>query len=295
MQQLFQLLFQYRLFLMFLLLEAICGWLIVRNNPYQSAAFHHTSSTLTGDVLTFSNSTKEFLELTTTNQQLAAENARLRFELEQVRLQTLPIRTDTLTQRDSMRDSLHIELPPFQFASDTVVPQYVFRTAKVINNSVRRFKNYLTINRGTDDGIRPGMGVASSQGVVGRVKASSKHFSTVTSVLHTDMTVSAQIQGENAFGSISWDGTDPQRVQLNYIPRHIQIEVGDTIVTTGYSTLFPPYMAIGTIQDVNIDDNQTFYDIDVTLFNDLQTVTYVYVIENLLQEEQDSLEQVSMQ
>ncbi|MGB3619385.1 MAG: rod shape-determining protein MreC, partial [Catalinimonas sp.] len=165
--------------------------------------------------------------------------------------------------------------------------------AKVVNNSIRRAKNYFTLNRGRADGIRPGMGVASPDGVAGRVRAVSERYATVTSLLHTKLLIAAQLERGQAFGRLQWDGRNPRTAKLIDIVRHVKPQEGDTVVTSGYSALFPEGMPVGTIESVAIRDNDTYYDLRVRLFTDFSTLQHVYVIENLQRPEQDSLEVAS--
>src|SRR5690606_8326650 len=160
----------------------------------------------------------------------------------------------------------------------------------VINNSIRRTNNYLTLAAGTLDGIRPGMGVISPNGAVGRVKTVSKHYATVTSLLHSQMLISAKMKKDNTFGTIKWTGGDYRTALLDYIPLHIKPQVGDTIVTSGYNTVFPEGILIGTISEVERELDKSFYTIRVELSVDFAQLSFVYVVENPRRPEQDSLE-----
>ncbi len=278
MRGLFELLYRFRAFLLFVVLELGCVWLIVRHNRFQQTAFLSSSNQVAARLTASSGSVQSYFLLTETNEALAHENARLSELLDQERRRAqMGIPGDTVRP-----DSLTPFLP--------TSPQYRYRVARVINNSVARFDNYLTLDKGRADGLAPGMGIISAEGVVGRVQACSENYATATSVLHSAASVSARIRRSGAFGSLKWDGRDPRLANLLYIPRHVLPQVGDTVVTSGYSSLFPEDIMVGIVQRVDIRDNDTFYDIDIALSTNFNTLTYVYVIENTRSEEYDSLQ-----
>lgn len=151
--------------------------------------------------------------------------------------------------------------------------------------------NYLTIAAGTADGVKPGMGVVSPQGVVGRIKTVSEHYATVTSLLHSQMLISAKIRTSDTFGTIKWTGGNYRTVLLDYIPLHIKPVKGDTIVTSGYNTVFPEGIMVGTISSIEQEPDKSFYTIKVKLAVDFAQLSYVYVVENTKEEEREALEQ----
>ncbi|TPE44992.1 rod shape-determining protein MreC [Pontibacter mangrovi] len=278
MRNLFAFIYRFRAFLVFLLLEALCVFLIVRYNTYQGAAFFNSANRYVGQVLEFQSGITDYFRLTNINQSLASENAALRQELMQYRQAAL---IDSAAELDTT----------YVPASDTTAaPPYNLMAGHVINNSVRRLNNYLTIARGTADGVQPGMGVISPEGVVGRVKTVSEHYSTVTSLLHSQMLVSAKIKKDNTFGTIKWQGGDYRTAMLEYIPLHVKPEKGDTIVTSGFNTVFPEGITVGTISSVEQEPDKSFYTIAVKLSVDFAQLSYVYVVENTRKEERDTLE-----
>lgn len=212
-----------------------------------------------------------YFSLGNENDKLAAENARLN---------GLLVRQQQVIEKLIM-DSL--KLPELQ-------DQYRFIVAKVINNSVALPNNYLTLNKGSQDGIRPGMGIISPQGVVGRVMVCSPHFSTATSLLHSKMLISAEISRIHASGSLKWGRDDPDRANLDFVARHLKPKIGDTIRTSEYSNILPAGIHIGVISDIQLKDDATFYNIEVDLATDFSTLNYVYVIENKFSAEKDSLQ-----
>lgn len=294
MYDLLSFLLKYRATILFLALEGLSGFFIVNNNAYHQAMVVNSSNNMVASIIDFSNTATEYLNLQEANDQLAEENAQLRSALlgqssmpEQPTLS--PNQEDSLALLALSQDSL-VLLPRARTRSDSLrFQQYAFIPAKVVDNTVQNFKNHVTINKGRADGIEPNMGVISPNGVVGKVKDVSEHYSLITSLLHTDMNVSALVKRSNTLGSIEWKGVNPTQASLKYIPIHINIITGDTIVTSGYSGIYPPEIPIGTVKEVRPEGDAAFYDIDVDLSNDFFQLAYVYVVKNKLKQEKDSL------
>ena len=260
--------------IIFLVLESLCFILIFTNNPYQSASFFNSSNELAGIVLEESNNVKEYLSLKKTNEDLARENARLRF----------------LLTKKYIREDIS-----FNPNGDTSYQdKYSFIPAKVINNSTDNVHNYLTINKGLVDSIKPGMGVVYPNGIVGKVKSCSRNFSTITSVLHTDMLISCKIKKINVTGSLRWEGIDPTRAKLMYVARHIKVAKGDTIITSEFNSVFPEGEMVGIIDEIKIKGDESFYNIVVKLSTDFTALNYVYVVNNKMAVQQDSLQKLNL-
>ncbi|RYE12930.1 MAG: rod shape-determining protein MreC, partial [Sphingobacteriales bacterium] len=182
-------------------------------------------------------------------------------------------------------------IPASGVIADTLpLAKVLYKPAKVINNSVRRVNNFLTLNVGRDDGIKPGMGVITKQGVVGRVKAVSDNYATVTSLLHSQWVVSAKLKKDNTLGSIKWDGKNYRQVLLDFIPLHVKVQKGDTVITSGFTGVFPEGVVVGRVAEVLTENDKNFFTIRVELAVDLSRLSYVYVLNNMLYREQDSLE-----
>jgi rod shape-determining protein MreC len=271
MERLFIFIYQYRAFFTFLTLELICAWLIIENNRYQGAQFFNSSNGFVASVNNFSQGVREYFSLRDINGTLAAENAYLRSQLE------------TKNQAANM---------PGIIRDSSVIKRFDFVSAKVVNNSVDRFTNFLTINRGSDDGIARNMAVISPLGAVGKVRAVSDHYAVVMSVLNIDMMVSASLKRTGHFGTIQWDGKDPDVVSLKYIPPHVKPVKGDTIVTSGYNAVFPEGIMIGIVEEVRLSEAALFYDLDVKLSQDFRKLSFVTVVKSTMKAEQDSIEQV---
>jgi len=272
MERLFYFLYQYRAFFIFLLLELFCAWLIVRNNQYQGAQFFNSSNSFVAGINSFTNDVREYFSLRETNRSQAEEIAHLRNIIEQ------------------QNQRLSSNAAP-QITDSALIHRYEFISAKVVNNSVHRFTNFLTIDKGEDANIQPGMAVISPQGIVGKVKNVSTHYSVVTSLLNIDVMVSAIIKRTGHYGTIQWDGHDPDIVKLNFVPRHVVPVKGDTIVTSGYNAIFPQGISIGTIEKIELKDEALFYDLQVRVSQDFRKLSYVSIVKSNLKHEQDSLEQ----
>lgn len=272
MERLFLFFYQYRSFFTFLLLEVFCAWLIIRNNQYQGASFFNSSNILVASLNSFAQDVREYFLLRDINSTLAEENAYLRTKLEQYRQSQYLIGNPTITD-------------------SAVINQFDFVSAKVINNSVSRVTNYLTINKGENDGIQPGMAVISPRGVVGKVKAVSSHYSVVTSVLHVDVMISVLLKRTGDFGTARWDGVDPDRVSIEFVPRHVHPVKGDTVITSGFNSVYPEGIMVGVVDEVHLREEALFYDLKVKLLQDFRKLSYVEVVRSLMKNELDSLQQ----
>jgi rod shape-determining protein MreC len=221
----------------------------------------------------FSQGVRDYFMLTEVNRTLSEENALLKRKLSQQPI-TLILPNDSI-----LRDS-------------SAVNQYEFVSAKVVNNHVDMVKNFITINKGKEDGLEPGMAVISPLGVVGKLKLVSDHYGVVTSILHVDVMVSAVLKRTEHFGTIQWNGKDPDQVEFKYIPPHVNPVVGDTVMTSGFNAVFPEGVMVGVISSVNLNKDALFYDIKVRLSQDFRKLSWVTVVKNNRHVEQDSLEQV---
>lgn len=270
MQRILLFIYQYRAFFTFLILEFICIALYIQNNSYTGARFFNSTNRFTATINNLTYNVRDYFALRDVNRTLAEENRRLREQLQQY-----------IQQKN--------------YAGDTAVDsarilQYEFISAKVVNNSVSRFTNFITIDRGMQDGVMPDMAVISPEGVVGKVKVSGNRFSVVTSLLNVDVMISARLKRTGHFGTVQWDGSSPDYTLFKFLPRHVRPVRGDSIVTTGYSGIFPENLLIGTIEEIDLPQGAPFYTIRVKLAQDFRKLSYVTVIRNRLLPELDSLE-----
>lgn len=287
---------KFRASILFVLLEGISAAFIANTNTYHRAALINSSNHTVATVMEASNTASHYLHLQEVNDRLAKENARLHESAagQNVMPSSVPpgpLVADSAAQRALAQDSV-ILLPKMPSHQDSLrTQQYAFTPAKVVDNTVNRAKNYVTINKGSADGIQPDMGVISPGGIVGKVQDVSEHYALVASVLHTGMFVSALVKRSNTLGSLQWDGRDSRTASLANIPIHINIVQGDTIVSSGYSGIYPPGVPIGTVAEVRPEEDAAFYTIDVKLATDFYQLSYVYVVDNKLKNERDSLVQ----
>jgi len=176
--------------------------------------------------------------------------------------------------------------------NDTVYNQrYTYLNAEVINNSVFKRNNYLTLNKGYAQGVAPEMGVISSNGVVGMVKDVSQYFSTVLSVLHKSSKISVKIEGKDYFGSLVWPaGVNFRQGTLTEIPSHVVLKKGMLVTTSGFSAIFPNGIPVGIIEEYEVIPGDNTYTITINFTEDYGNLSHVYVVRNLLREEQVNLE-----
>jgi rod shape-determining protein MreC len=281
MSQLFRLILQARNFLLFVLLEMACFYLIQKNNGYWGVLAFDTTNKYVAQTLAWSNSWRYYWSLFDQNDALQSENATLRKENAQY-MQWVGSVNRKLYAPDS-----------------TFAQRFSFTTAKVVNSSVDLTDNYITIDKGTKDGLRVGMGVISPTGVVGQIMSCSDHFSRVYSILHSSYTLSAEVVNatlrqdltNNALGIAKWDGQDPRLIQLTTIDRFKPIAKGDSVLTSEQNAIFPAGIPVGKIIRISSLPDEAFYKIVVALSTDFRNLRYVYVVENRLKEEQDRLEQ----
>jgi rod shape-determining protein MreC len=174
------------------------------------------------------------------------------------------------------------------FSELPFIIQYI--PAKVINNSTTRANNYVTLNKGAKHGVQKEMGVIGQTGIVGIISDVSENFSIVMSVLHKKNNISVRMKKARFIGNLNWDGSDAQQASISGVPVNALIENGDTIVTSGFSSIFPEDIPVGKVIKVESTATSNFYEITVQLFTNFHTLNYVYVVKNILKQEQDSLE-----
>ncbi len=268
MRRLFLYILKHHFFFLFISLEVVAFALVVQNN-YQRATFFHTTNRFTGSVLASYNDITQYFYLKKQNEQLVAENARLR---DQLRSSFRIVDTAVYVEKDSL----------FRFVD-----------AEVISNSVQHMKNYMMLNKGRLDGIRPDMGVITSGGVAGTVVEVSDHYARVMSVLHIQHKLNARIKKNNHLGSVEWTGKDYRHGILTDVPVHVQLNPGDTIITSGNSHIFPEGITIGVISDEKtVKDHRqgNFKSAPVKFSVDYNELYHVYVIINLMHDELEQLE-----
>lgn len=268
MQQIFNFIFKNSNRLLFLLLLGISLSLTIQSHSFHRSKIISSANFLSGGVYEKMNNLNEYLNLKTQNDALALENAKLK--------SILFNRKDTTAIKKL--DSIKGVKP-----DDIVV-------SKVIHNSYNVHENYLTLNSGELQGVKPDMGVINSLGIVGIIENTSPNYSTVISILNKKSQINAKIKKSNHFGSLVWDGKSTGFVQLVDVPRLAAIRKGDTIVTGGQSVIFPENIGIGTIENIYTEEETNYYKINVRLFNDMTNLGHVYIIKRKDREEIINLE-----
>lgn len=248
--------------ILFIILEVLAFSLIIQNNNFQRSAVINSTNGITSSGFKLASNVKDYLTLKSTNELLFQENAKLRSLI-------------SLHQTDSI---------------STANPFY-FTPARVINNSVAKANNYLTLDKGKVDGVKKGMGVIGDNMIVGIIRETSEHFSTVISILHSKSKVSIVVKKNNHFGSLEWDGKSYKRAKIKDIPSHVDLQIGDTITTSGFSYIFPSNLSIGTIYEITTESDDKFHDANIQFIENLKEIKFVTICQSMNKFEKDSLEQ----
>jgi rod shape-determining protein MreC len=262
---------KYHFVIIFAILEIIAYVLVINNNNYQQASFLNLAQVVTGKITKEADDWGQYLALKEVNQQLSLENQSLRNQLENC-------------------IAFQKTLPP-KYVDTTKHKTYEYLVAKVINNSINKQYNYITIDKGSKDGIVPEMGVISEEGVVGVIQSVTENYSLAISLLNRNLRVSAKFKKHNYFGSFQWSGNNYLEGSLNDIPFHVKMVKGDTIVTSGFSTIFPEGIRLGYVAEFE-SGNGNFFDISLKLSTDFKNLSYVYVVRNLKKAERESIEKL---
>jgi rod shape-determining protein MreC len=258
MQQIINFIIKNSTRLLFLLLLATSLTLTIQSHSYHRSQMVNSANAVTGTVYEEINEIKTYFSLREENNKLAKENAYLKKLLFNKKDSTSTLPKDSVKGYDKLE-----------------VIQ-----SKVVNNSYNKTENYLTINSGALSGLRPDMGVVSSQGIVGVVEKVSPRYATVISVLNLKSKINAKVKRTNHFGSLIWKAKNAGYVQLIEIPRLASVRKGDTIVTGGRSTIFPENIPVGIIDRIYMDTETNYYTLDVRLFTDMTNLNHVYIIKN---------------
>jgi rod shape-determining protein MreC len=244
--------------------------LTFQSRSYHSGKYVSAANFLSGGLYSMSSSISDYISLKDQNEILTAENAKLR---EQV-----------------FADSKQNTLGSINTSFGDLL-QYTYTPAKVIRNSYTKSKNSLTIKGGKAQGIKPELGVITSNGIVGIVQNVSNNYATINSILNTNSKINAKFLKSDHFGTLEWDTKLPNLVQLIDVPRLAPVAIGDTIVTGGRSTIFPEGIGIGKVASFKMDASGNYFVVQVSLFNDMTSLSHVYVIENTHKSEILNLEQ----
>ena len=253
--------------------------MIVKNQDYQKNVFLTSSNSMVAGMYEWSNSVVEFFKLRAANDNLSEENTSLKNQIIKLQNQISTLKPET-------KDSIHFRIPPEM--------EYQYISAKVISCSTNKLQNYITLNKGSRDGIRTDMGVISDEGVVGIVKNVSDKYAVVIPILNPKLEISCKFKRSNYSGGLLWEsGEDYRYANLKDIARHVEISLGDTLVTSGFTSNFPEGVPVGYIEDFKIKESDAYYKIKVKLAVNFRTLSHVKVINYLNYREQKDLEKKS--
>jgi len=259
MQQIINFIIRNKNFLLFLLLFGFALLFTIQSHSYHKSKFINSANFLTGGVYNTTNNISTYFDLKSQNQLLSEENKKLR---------------SLLRNNNINIDSIFID-------SLTFGKSYRFYSANIIKNSYALSNNVITLNKGKNDNIKQDFGVISSKGIVGIIDKTSGNFATAISILNSTSSISAQLKKSNHLGSLIWDGKNSKFTQLIDIPKIAPVALGDTIITSGQSSIFPKGVPVGIIEKFQLDQAENYYEINIRLFNDMSSIEHVYIIENV--------------
>lgn len=272
MNNLLNFILKYSKWFVFTIYVLISIVLLVVNNNYQQSIYMTSANAVTGSVYSGWSSVTGYFHLHSINESLQHRNAMLQNEV-------LNLQSQLRELRAAAGDSI----------STPTVERFDYIAAGVINNNTRHPKNFFTINKGLNDGVRTGMGVVDQNGVVGIVNVAGRHMARVISLLNETQHFSVKIKDTSFVGSLSWKGRNPEIGYVEEIPRHARYSPGDTIVTSGYSTAFPEGIPVGVILNRVHSRDDSFFTFKVKLTSDFRTINSVRVIRDIYKNEIDSL------
>ena len=259
------------IFIFYVLVSCV---LLFLNNSYQRTVFLTSANVVSSSIYSLNSEVTGYFNLKAINESLQQSNARLENEVLNLKHQLAEYKTlssDIASDIDSLQ-------------------RFKYILATVINNNTRHPQNYFSINRGSEDGVKSGMGVVNQDGIVGIVNVTGRHTARVISLLNETQHFSVKIQGTPFVGSLTWKGGDPKVAYMEQVPRHAKYHIGDTVVTSGYSLTFPEGIPVGTVMNRIRGADENFYIIKIKLNSDFQTLSTVRVLEDYYKEDLDSLQ-----
>ena len=265
MKDLLKFLLKSHFFLLFLVLESISIFLVVRNSE-KANVFVSSANSISGFFHNKISSVNDYFSLRDQNVYLKAENEKLK----------------------NLVNSMVIS--DFNISKEIEKSGHFYQSAIVVKNSVYKPRNIITLNKGKDDGIRKDMAVLSDAGIIGTVAVAGKNYCTVVSLLNSKLGISSKIERTDYYGSLKWDEKDYRYSILYDIPDHSSLYIGDKIVTAGYSAIFPEGLTIGTVSEFEKEKESSFYKIKIKLSQDFKKLKYVYIVDFLGKDERTQLE-----
>lgn len=260
---------------LFILFETISMILLFRFNSYQGSVWFSAANSVAAGINSTYSNVMNYFNLEQVNQELTAQNIALQRETEHLRQSLITATKDTTITEKLMREKL---------VGYNMVP------ATVVSNSAERSNNYLVIDRGEKDGIRPEMGVVGGGGVVGIIYLTGPHHSLVIPVTNRKSSISCRVRGQNYFGYLQWDGSSMLSAYVDDVPRYAKVKVGQAIETSGYSAVFPPGIFVGRVRTIRNSSDGQSYRLDVTLGTNFANLRDVLVVTTPYKAEIDTLQ-----
>lgn len=259
---------------LFLLLEALSGFLLFQYNHYQGSVWFTQANSVAAQVHEWEAYVLSYLRMPAENAALTQRNIMLQYNNDVLRHELAELRADSSFTQQAQAQAL---------SGMTLIP------ARVVDNSVRQKDNMLVINVGSNDGVEPEMGVVSGTGVVGIVSQVTPHYALVMSVLNSHSSISCRLRGTEYFGYMKWKGGRTLRASMDDVPRHARIKKGDIVETSGFSAVFPPGIFLGKVAEIRNSSDGMAYELEILLSTDIANIRHVNVIRNHSKEELDSL------
>ena len=276
MRNLLNFIIKYSTWFVFTFYVLISCILLVKSSDDHFSVYMSSANAIGGTIYRVSSEVNDYFGLLAVNQRLQESNAKLENEV-------LNLREQLAQYKVLAQDTASVRAD---------APRFGYIGASVINNSTRHPRNHFTINRGSDDGVMPGMGVVDQSGVVGIVDVTGSRTSRVISLLNQNQHFSAKVKNSPYVGSLTWRGEDPSVAFLEEVPRHAKFHIGDTIVTSGFSTTFPEGIDIGTVMGKVKTSDDTFLVLKIRLASNFKTLGTVRVIKDALKQELDSINSI---
>ena len=248
--------------------------LLLRFNPYQESIYFNSANNVAGKYYSVINNITGYIGLREINNELQQNNTELELEVAQLQAELQQLKSE-----NNIEEFIQGELPKTR----------LFGIARPVNVTTVNANNYITLDKGSLDGIKEGMGVINRSGVVGIISTVSDNYSLVISILNPKLRLSCKLKGSGYFGSLTWDGESPDYAKLEELPRHVDFDKGDTIVTSGYSSVFPEGIMIGVVEEASRQKNDNFNALKVRLSTDYFRLGDVCIIDNTERDEQNSL------
>lgn len=281
MRKLLEFLIGKRHWLLFIVLELISFVLIFNHNAYQQNRMLGASNVAAAKVASISASVTSYFNLQDENKSLLEKNTLLQMQILDLEDRIDELLADTISFQAYRPDS-------------TEMREFTYFPAEVVRNSTVHLLNYVTIDKGSADGIKQDMGVVSNDGVVGVVSAVSRHYAVVIPIINTKFKLSCKILNKNYFGSLAWNGRDSRFANMEELPSHAKYASGDTIITSGYSAIFPAGLVIGRVEKTEEQKDANFNVLKIRLSTDFTRLKNVMVIHNDWREEQVAIQKEAM-